>query len=164
MIFVTVGTQEPFDRLIRAVDDWCSRGGDREAFGQISAHGSYRPRHFEAEASIEPERFRELATSCELMVGHAGMGTIIVALSHCTPLLVVPRKASLGEHRNEHQLATARRFADRETISVEYDETKLPDRIDAIRAAARSDGSQTLPSFASADLLERVTRFIHGRG
>ncbi len=34
MIFVTVGEQLPFDRLVRAVDEWAAASG-KEVFAQI---------------------------------------------------------------------------------------------------------------------------------
>ena len=37
MIFVTVGSQLPFDRLVRAVDDWAAGNGGAAAFAQIGA-------------------------------------------------------------------------------------------------------------------------------
>jgi UDP-N-acetylglucosamine transferase subunit ALG13 len=47
MIFLTVGTQFPFDRLVRAVDEAFDNGAiDEEVFAQIG-ETSYRPRNFE---------------------------------------------------------------------------------------------------------------------
>ena len=43
------------------------------------------------------------------IVAHAGMGTILTALETGKRLLVMPRRAALGEHRNDHQLATVSR-------------------------------------------------------
>ena len=47
MIFVTVGTQLPFDRLIRAVDNWAKAAGRRDVFAQIGP-ASYRPLHIDS--------------------------------------------------------------------------------------------------------------------
>ena len=42
MIFVTVGTQLPFDRMIRVVDEWVAQTGRRDVFAQIG-DASYTP-------------------------------------------------------------------------------------------------------------------------
>lgn len=45
MIFVTVGNLDPFDRLIRAFDEWLAeQPGPVEAIAQIGM-GTYRPQH-----------------------------------------------------------------------------------------------------------------------
>ena len=56
MIFLTVGTQLPFDRLVAAVDDWCAARGESDVFGQICDPGpdGYRPKHFEWVADLDP--------------------------------------------------------------------------------------------------------------
>ena len=38
------------------------------------------------------------------------MGTFLSAMRLGKPIVVFPRVAALGEHRNEHQLATARKM------------------------------------------------------
>ena len=44
MIFLTIGSHEPFDRLVRYVDEWCAeRGRDDAVFGQITKRAEYIP-------------------------------------------------------------------------------------------------------------------------
>lgn len=127
MIFVTVGTQLPFDRLIRAVDAWCSVGERGEVFGQIARPGpeGYAPQHFEWQEFLDPNEFRERFSSATMVIAHAGMGSIISALSMGKPIVIMPRKASLGEHRNDHQAGTALRFSTRAGIFVAPDENSF---------------------------------------
>jgi len=47
--------------------------------------------------------FRE----ARVVVAHAGIGTLLTALQLGKPLIVVPRRAALGEQRNDHQVETA---------------------------------------------------------
>ena len=59
MIFLTLGTHEPFDRLVRAVDAWCAETGrGAEVFGQITAHPGYAPKSFDWVAALPPEDYR----------------------------------------------------------------------------------------------------------
>ncbi len=109
MIFATVGTQLPFDRLIIALDEWAGVNPEVEVFAQIG-RGEYQPRHATWKREIDPQEFREIMARCDTVVAHAGMGTIITAMELGKRVVVMPRRASLGEHRNEHQLATAARL------------------------------------------------------
>ena len=48
MIFLTVGTQFPFDRLVQCTDEFISRNGfEEEIFAQV-AETSYKPRNFDS--------------------------------------------------------------------------------------------------------------------
>ena len=44
MIFVTIGSMFPFDRLIRVMDDWTARSGRKDVLAQIG-NGGYVPQH-----------------------------------------------------------------------------------------------------------------------
>ena len=63
--------------------------------------------------------------SADAIIGHAGIGTIITALQLAKPLLVMPRQGALRETRNDHQLATARRFCNFPSVHVAQDEHDL---------------------------------------
>ena len=117
MIFATVGTQLPFDRLIIALDEWAGVNPEVEVFAQIG-RGEYQPRCASWKREIDPQEFREIMARCDTVVAHAGMGTIITAMELGKRVVVMPRRASLGEHRNEHQLATAARLEHLNGLSV----------------------------------------------
>lgn len=117
MIFVTVGTQLPFDRMIRAVDEWAAESGRRDVFAQIG-DGGYTPAAIEWVRFLTPDETACRLQEADLIVAHAGMGTIISALQMKKPIVVFPRRAELGEHRNDHQLATAKRFGERGLVWV----------------------------------------------
>jgi UDP-N-acetylglucosamine transferase subunit ALG13 len=162
MIFVTVGTQEPFDRLIRAVDDWAG-AHDVPVFGQLGrlTAESYRPVNFPFESFISADEFQQRLVASRLMVGHAGMGSIISALTYGKPLLMMARRASLGEHRNEHQLATAARFAGRPGIHVAAEADAVGPLIDRLLDTGGVSAGGQLPPHASPDLLKAIRDFIH---
>jgi UDP-N-acetylglucosamine transferase subunit ALG13 len=105
MIFLTVGTQLPFDRLVALVDE-IAAGLNEEVFGQIGA-GRYQPQHFAAVAHLTPAAFNTRFSAARMVIGHAGIGTILSAQKYGKPLAVMPRRHELNEHRNNHQLATA---------------------------------------------------------
>lgn len=111
MIFVTVGTQLPFDRLVKMMDEIAPSLEGEEIIVQ-GLQGKYRPRHLRVVDYLDAENFERTFDEARVVVAHAGVGTIISAMRRRKPLIVVARDASLGEHRNDHQKATAIRFAD----------------------------------------------------
>lgn len=132
VIFLTVGTQLPFDRLVRSVDIWAGEHPDKSVFAQIGMIGvdGYRPKHMEYCANMSSEAFSKRCAQAELIVAHAGTGSLIKAQTFGTPILAMPRKAAFGEHRNDHQLATVAHFEHRSGIHVVYEETQVAEKID----------------------------------
>ncbi len=130
MILVTAGTQLPFDRLIRAVDEWAARNGRTDVFAQIGPEGK-EPQNIRWKRTIPPQEFRQLFEEADCIVAHAGIGTILAALELAKPIIVVPRQAALNEHRTNHQMATAQRFSEMGLVKVVYDETDLPGALES---------------------------------
>jgi len=126
MIFLTVGTQFPFDRLVRTVDDLAGGGAIAEdIFAQIG-DSTYKPRNFEAVASLDKRAFDERFVTASAIISHAGMGTIAMAMEHGKSLLAMPRRRKYGEVVNDHQEGLAIKFAACGHILVARDEQELP--------------------------------------
>ncbi len=161
MIFLSVGTQAPFDRLVRAVDAWAASHAE-PVFGQLGAltADSYRPRHFEWRDFIVAEEYQRRLHDARILVAHVGMGSIISALSNGKPLVMLARQAVLGEHRNEHQLATAARFQDRAGLYFADADSDVGPLIDRVLAMDSDDAAATLPPFAEPQLIAALRDFI----
>ena len=157
MIFVTVGSVDPFDRLIRAVDEWAGARGRTDIFAQIGK-SSYKPQHIEAVKFLTPAEFRDRIRAARLIVAHAGTGSIIAAMEIGTPIIVMPKWARLGEHRNDHQIATAKRFGNKRGIIVADDEKDLLLKLDQEEGHS---APAVIPREASPDLIEAIREFIH---
>jgi UDP-N-acetylglucosamine transferase subunit ALG13 len=123
VILVTIGTQLPFDRLVAAMDNIAGRISE-PVFAQIG-HTSYVPRNLDWAASLAPAEFDRHIAEARLVVSHAGTGSILAAQRHRLPIILMPRRADLGEHRNDHQLATAARLQHKRGLYVAHDETEL---------------------------------------
>lgn len=123
MIFATIGTQAPFDRFVRMLDEVC--GNLKEEVVCQTIGSNYTPRNIKTIGFIPPDEFNGYFNKARLVVAHAGMGTILSALKGQKPLIVVPRLASLGEHRNDHQMATAMRMNELGYVYVAYDKAQL---------------------------------------
>jgi UDP-N-acetylglucosamine transferase subunit ALG13 len=125
VILLTVGTQLPFDRLVEIVDRAAPTLTD-EVFAQIG-ESTLEPANLIWQRNVDPNEFERQFVAARFVVGHAGIGTVLMALRHNKPLVVMPRRAELGEHRNDHQMATCRALMDRRGVYVAYEETTLTD-------------------------------------
>jgi beta-1,4-N-acetylglucosaminyltransferase len=134
MIFLTVGTQFPFDRLVRAVDDWL----DHDSFGEeVCAQigeSSYVPRHFEAVVSLDKVAFDQRFQQASGIISHAGMGTITMALDHGKSLLAMPRLKKYREVVSDHQGPLAEKFEALGHILLARDEGQLAQKFPQLRS------------------------------
>lgn len=156
MIFVTVGTQLAFDRLISAVDNWASRAQGIEVHAQIGP-SSFKPRHLHYSEFLTPQEADILFRKSSLIVAHAGMGSILTALRYKKPILIMPRKASQGEHRNEHQISTAKWLCGRPGVTVAWSEEELCFALDRRESLHSGAG---ISDYASTELVSRLKSFI----
>ncbi len=160
MIFVTVGTDLPFDRMIRVIDRWAAESGRSDVFAQIG-EGGWEPSHIGFANFLQPREFVERFTEARLIISHAGMGTILSALYYAKPVLVMPKLASLGEHRNEHQLATARHMMAIGGVNVAFDEVELGEKLGRLEELS---SGRKIGSYASESLVTGLRRFIFENG
>jgi len=159
-IFVTVGTELPFNRLVRAVDEWAGLTGRGDQVFAQTGHSEFAPRHIRSSTMLDGRDFRRLFSEADLVIAHAGMGTIISALEAGQPLVVVPRRADLGEHRNDHQRATVDRLVERGLVTA-VDETELGA---LLGSPPYSRFARSLPTRPGNDLVSAVRRFIRDIG
>ena len=157
MIFVTVGSQLPFDRMVGAVDRWACSRENVELFAQIGV-GATRPEHIEWAEMLDPAVFDTTLQRCSAVVSHAGCGTILSALVRGKPLLLVPRRGHLRETRNDHQLATARRFHEVHGVPFAEGETQIHAALD--RLVAGISRAAALRDHASDELLSCLRTFL----
>ena len=156
MIFVTVGTDSHFDRMVKVVDSWAAERGRTDVFAQIG-EGGWEPRSIPFAHLLKPSEFKERFAAARVIVGHAGMGTILSAFHSGKPILVMPKKASLGEHRNEHQTATARRLKALGKINVAFDEAELRLKLDLLDELVPAE---MIAPVASGGLVDGIRQFI----
>lgn len=153
---VTVGAQMSFDRLTRAVDAWAGAAARDDVFAQIGPT-EFTPEHMRWTKFLEPNEFRAKVEQASLLVAHAGMGSIISALELGKPILVMPRRGDLRETRNDHQIATAKRFGDLGRVEVAHDEDELARKLASLDSMR---GQQTISKWASDELIEGIKQFI----
>jgi len=166
VILVTAGNDLPFSRLMRHADAWAKAHPDERILAQTGRlqKSDYVPGSMPWVELLPADRFEHHCGEAKLIVAHAGMGSIITALAAGTPIVILPRLARLKEHRNDHQLATAKRFIGRPGLFVAWREDDLAGAIDqALTAPATSPGDR-LAQFAPAGFTDRLRAFIlHNR-
>lgn len=155
MIFVTVGTQLPFDRLVKAVDVWAARS-NASVFAQVGP-STTRFENIETAPFLTPDETTKRIRTASLIVAHAGMGTIFTCLAARRPLIVLPRSAELGEHRNEHQRATARKLGDRGIVTVAWDVDELASQMNSFGDV---EVAPAIGDHAEVTLLDAVRDFL----
>lgn len=101
-VFVTLGTIFPyrFDSLVNAVVTALPR--DVEVVWQLGAtERTDLPGRVETE--IRASEFERLTSEADLVITHAGVGTIMQLLDLGAPTLAVPRRQARNEHVDDHQ-------------------------------------------------------------
>ena len=161
MIFASVGSMLPFDRLVRAVDDWAAANPSQEVFLQIG-RGEYEPRHAPFARMMPHDEYRRRLERCQLFVAHVGMGSILQSLEAGKQLLMLPRLARLREHTTDHQLHTAARFRDvAGLMSVDSAEALQASMTRLLREPLST--SAGISKLAQPVMLERVADYLIGR-
>lgn len=131
MIFVTVGTHEqPFNRLIKKVDDLVANGNIKEKVIVQTGFSTYIPEHCEAHKMMSFEKMQQALKDARIVITHGGPSSFIEALQFGKVPIVVPRQAKFHEHVNNHQVDFTELIEKRmNNIIPVYDVNKLAETI-----------------------------------
>jgi UDP-N-acetylglucosamine transferase subunit ALG13 len=140
--------------MMAALDDIAGRN-NLEIVAQ-TCDENYQPRHMTAKAQLHPDEFARLFKSASMVVAHAGIGTILSAKQHQKPLILMPRKASLGEHRNEHQAATAQQIKGRKGLYI----ADTADELEGFLRRTDLIAADNAPSATRQSLVEFLRTYI----
>ena len=153
MIFVTVGTNEaPFDRLLRAVE---ALPIDEKLVIQHGHSSPIRSPQGEVVDFLPFEAMAETMRRARIVVTHAGVGSVMVALANATRPIVVPRRKSFGEAVDDHQLQLGRRFAAAGLVT-------LVEQPDALGEALAREAEQAPVLPTSSALASDLRSFLEG--
>ncbi|MCU0855057.1 MAG: hypothetical protein MUF63_09165 [Rhodobacteraceae bacterium] len=164
MIFATVGTQLPFDRLLAGLDSWAALNPEIPVFAQ-TGRTTRTFAHLSTVRELDQAAFRTCFSDARLVVAHAGMGTILSATELGKPVILMPRLARFGEHRNDHQRDTAAEMARLSNVTVVDDGEALHAALDAARARGFAFASD-MPrgTEAAAPLIATLRDFVWSDG
>lgn len=157
VIFVVTGTQAPFDRLLSIIDKWAVNQDTYSVIAQ-TANSEINFKNMTCFDYLEPDIFNEYFNNADVIIGHAGMGTIIKALENKKKLVVFPRLVKYNEHRNDHQHHTAFGFDKLGLINVAYNEKDLFRYLNNI---IDIPVKRKINQNAEKQLLEKISNFIN---
>ncbi|MGE7683275.1 PssE/Cps14G family polysaccharide biosynthesis glycosyltransferase [Peribacillus simplex] len=126
MILVTVGTQKfPFDRLLKMVDELIDEKVIIDnVLGQVG-YSSYKPLYYNS-FDFKPEsEMNSMMKNADILITHAGVGSIITALQLQKKVIVVPRIKHYGEHVDDHQLEIAEAYYQKGFIALAKNKDQL---------------------------------------
>lgn len=155
MIFLTIGSwHRGFDRLIKAVDELKGQGViTEEVYAQIG-DGKYKPINLESRRYYSPAEFVKVISRARIVIAHAGMGAIIEATRQGKPIIVVPRKANLGEVNNDHQFDTAEVLERERKVVAAYETEDLPAKLKEAEAFVPT------PDKGSTGIIDAIQTFV----
>lgn len=106
LILVCVGASEyKMDRMLRAIDELCDEGviKGNEVIAQIG-YTDYKPRNYKYFNLIDRNEFQTYMEQADLIISHAGTGSVIPPLKLGKKVIVFPRLEKYSEHLDNHQL------------------------------------------------------------
>ena len=163
MILLSVGTQLPFDRLVKAVDIWCGDNESHDITAQIARvnKSSYIPVNMHWKMFFTASEMDAMVMNSDFIIAHAGMGSIISALSYSKPIIIMPRLFKFNEHRNDHQVGTAERFSERQGIYLAHNGDDLNKLLNEFTSPGASIAVETISARADDTLISGLYDFIH---
>ena len=135
MILVTLGTQDkPFKRLLDAIQNEISKGNIKDKVVVQAGCTKYESKDMEIFDLIPMEDFDALIKSCDLLITHGGVGSIIAGLKEKKKVIAVPRLYKFGEHVNDHQKQIIDNFSEAGNIIGVNDLDKLSDALEQVKS------------------------------
>lgn len=159
MIFVTVGNHyQGFDRLIKKADEIASHTSYDILIQK--GYSSYRPQSARYFDFVPIQEAMQYIQASELVISHAGIGTIILCKEYGIPLIIFPRRKIYGEHGTDHQVEIARAIEERKDdhIFIVYEEDQLEAKIAEVLTRREKPVPGT--NIGRANLIRTIKTFI----
>jgi UDP-N-acetylglucosamine transferase subunit ALG13 len=107
---------------------------------------------------LDPDTYQQHFKRASVVVSHVGMGTIISGIEAAKPLVLMPRLAEFGEHRNDHQLGTAKKFQNIKSIQIVESAEEL--KLAITKVLSQDEMVENAALNLSPLLLERLKGFV----
>jgi UDP-N-acetylglucosamine transferase subunit ALG13 len=155
MIFVTIGTSEPFDRLLDAVPVVDERVVVQAGRSRVQPKGA------EIFDFLPFDDVDQLMREARVIVMHAGVGSVLAAVRNGKRPLVVPRLRRFGEAVDDHQLEFARRLDGRGLVRLVEDPQQLAA---AVAQLGKSAEISVRPPLLATEIRAYVREQVRPRG
>lgn len=129
MILATVGCSNyNFDRLFMILDGLCTEKIiDGSHLVAQTGNLDYKIENYRHFKFASNEEMNELEDEAEIIICHAGTGTVIGALEKGKKVIIFPRLQQYHEHLNDHQLDLYRSFTQAEYVMGATNRDELAD-------------------------------------
>ncbi len=112
MILVTLGTQDKsFKRLLEAIQKQIDNGVIKDKVVVQAGLTKFKSDDMEIFDFIPVSKFDDLINSCDILITHGGVGSIITGLKHHKIVIAAARLKKYKEHTNDHQLQIIDNFS-----------------------------------------------------
>jgi UDP-N-acetylglucosamine transferase subunit ALG13 len=159
MIFVTVGNDfRSFDRLLKKMDEIAPLIPSEILIQK--GYSRYLPKNTKHFDFVSMEEAMDYIQKSQLVISHAGIGTIILCKKYGIPILILPRRKKHREHMNDHQLEIAEALVKREgeNIYVVYDEDQLEEKI--LKILDEGPKANSSENLGRVHLIRTIQEFI----
>ena len=113
MIFVILGTQDKtFPRLLEAVEKQIVKGNIKDKVIAQVGSTKFKSNNMEIVEFMSVEDFNKNIDKADLIITHAGVGTILTALNKNKKIIAAARLKEYGEHVNDHQIQIVEKFSE----------------------------------------------------
>ncbi len=111
MILVTLGTQDKsFERLLKKLDQLIEKKVIQDEVVVQAGYTQYESKNMKIFSYLPKEELEKLIEKCDLLITHAGVGSIMDGIKKKKKVIAVPRLSKYQEHTNDHQLQIAKEF------------------------------------------------------
>ena len=105
MIFVSLGTNDKsFSRLLDAIDSEIENGNIKDKVIVQSGYTKYESKNMDIIDLMPMSDFKKNIESCDILITHGGVGTILDGLKLGKKIIAFPRLSKYQEHVNDHQV------------------------------------------------------------
>lgn len=131
MILVTLGTQDKgFERLLKEIDNLIKKELITDKVIVQAGHTKYESKNMEIFDFKSQKELDKLRKEADLIISHAGVGSILDSLKYGKKVIGVARLKKYGEHTNDHQLQILEKFSNDGYIIKAQSVDKLYDAIE----------------------------------
>ena len=159
MIFVTVGNDyRNFDRLLKKMDEIAPLIPSEIVIQR--GYSRYLPKNTKHFEFVSINKAIEYIRRSQLVISHAGIGTIILCKEYGVPIILLPRRKRYGEHMNDHQLEIAKVLEERgdKSIYVIHEEGQLEEKITEVLRSQKTFAPTN--NIGRANLKRTIREFI----
>lgn len=154
--FVSVGNaKQPFERLLTAV---CQIAPNlpQPVFVQYGAGVMFDSPGCTGLAYLDMAAFEQHMQEADLLILHAGAGSVIHAVRAGKIPIIVPRCASLGEHVDDHQQEFAEALAKTGKVIVAHDASTMMLAVARVLALQKSNSHEVQRETAMTGLVRHA--------